>query len=58
MCSRELTYTAFTRAAEELYVIMDPQLLGKAASKPRIKGDTLADKLAFFSARLQEKSDE
>jgi ATP-dependent exoDNAse (exonuclease V) alpha subunit len=58
MCSRELIYTAFTRAAEELYVIMDPQLLAKAASKPRIKGDTLAEKLAFFNARLSEKLDE
>lgn len=55
MCSRELIYTAITRAAEELYIIMPPDLLGKAASKPRIKGDTLAAKLEFYQSRLGEK---
>lgn len=55
MCSRELIYTAITRAAEELYIVMPPKMLAKAASKPRIKGDTLAAKLEFFNARLQEK---
>lgn len=55
MCSRELIYTAITRAAEELYIVMPPKLLSKAASKPRIKGDTLAAKLEFFNSRMQEK---
>ena len=55
MCSRELIYTAMTRAAEELYIVMPPKLLAKAASKPRIKGDTLAAKLEFFNSRMQEK---
>lgn len=55
MCSRELIYTAITRAAEELYIVMEPKLLAKAASKPRIKGDTLAAKLEFFNSRLSEK---
>lgn len=57
MCSRELIYTAITRAAEELYIVMDPKLLAKAASKPRIKGDTLAAKLEFFNSRMQEKAE-
>lgn len=57
MCSRELIYTAITRAAEELYIVMEPKLLAKAASKPRIKGDTLAAKLEFFNSRLQEKAE-
>jgi ATP-dependent exoDNAse (exonuclease V) alpha subunit len=57
MCSRELIYTAITRAAEELYVVMPPKLLASAASKPRIKGDTLAAKLEFFNARMQEKEE-
>lgn len=57
MCSRELVYTAITRAAEELYIVMEPALLGKAASKPRIKGDTLASKLEFFASRMAEKED-
>lgn len=55
MCSRELVYTAITRAAEELYIVMEPGLLGKSASKPRIKGDTLSAKLEFFASRLEEK---
>lgn len=55
MCSRELVYTGDTRAAEELYIVMESNMLGKAASKPRIKGDTLAAKLEFFNARLMEK---
>jgi len=55
MCSRELVYTAFTRASQELYVLMAPGLLRKAAAAPRIKGDTLADKIAFFKSRLEEK---
>lgn len=55
MCSRELIYTAITRAAEELYIVMPPKLLSKSAAKPRIKGDTLAAKLEFFNSRMQEK---
>lgn len=57
MCSRELIYTAITRAREELYVVLAPKMLGAAARKPRIKGDTLADKIAFFSSRLAEKEE-
>ena len=57
MCSRELIYTAITRAAEELYIVMPPKMLGKAAAKPRIKGDTLAAKLEFFNSRLGEKAE-
>ena len=57
MCSRELVYTAITRAAEELYVVMPPNMLSKSASKPRIKGDSLSAKLEFFQSRLQEKAE-
>ena len=57
MNSRELIYTAITRAAEELYIILPPKMLARSAAKPRIKGDTLAAKLEFFSSRLQEKSE-
>ena len=55
MASRELMYTAITRAKEELYVVLPPTMLAKSAAKPRIKGDTLADKIAFFNAKLEEK---
>lgn len=57
MCSRELIYTAITRAAEELYIVMPPKLLAKAGAKPRIKGDTLAAKLEFFASRMAEKTE-
>lgn len=55
MLMRELVYTAITRAAEELYIVMSPQMLATAASRPRIKGDTLAAKLAFYQERLKER---
>jgi ATP-dependent exoDNAse (exonuclease V) alpha subunit len=55
MLSRELVYTACTRAAEELIILMRPGMLGSAASKPRIKGDTLKDKLDFFRSRMEER---
>lgn len=54
MLSRELVYTGFTRAAEELVVLQSPRMLDSAACKPRIKGDSLAAKLEFFKARLAE----
>lgn len=57
MCSRELMYTAITRAAEELYIVMPGKMLAKAAAKPRIKGDTLAAKLEFFNSRMNEKAE-
>ena len=53
--SRELVYTGVTRAAEELVMLMSPQALAKSAAKPRIKGDTLAEKLEFFQKRQDER---
>ena len=55
MLSRELVYTAITRAQEELVILHDPTMFSRAASRPRIKGDTLKDKLEFFLSRLKEK---
>jgi ATP-dependent exoDNAse (exonuclease V) alpha subunit len=55
MLMRELVYTGITRAAEELYIIMSPMMLGTAAARPRIKGDTLAAKLAWYQEKLKEK---
>ena len=55
MLFRELVYTAATRAAEELYIVMSPMMLTKAAKSPRIKGDTLAAKLEFYTERLKER---
>lgn len=55
MLSRELVYTAITRASEELVILMPPKMLAQAAAKPRIKGDTLQEKIAFFTQRNSEK---
>lgn len=56
MLMRELVYTGITRAAEELYIVMSPQMLATAASRPRIKGDTLQAKLAWYQMRLDERN--
>lgn len=55
MASRELVYTAITRASQELYIIMEPMMLTKASQRPRIKGDTLKEKLKFFTAKKAER---
>lgn len=55
MMSRELVYTAITRASRELYFIMEGTTLAKAAAKPRIKGETLAEKIEFFETKVKEK---
>jgi len=60
MWSRELLYTAITRARKELYMIVEPDrgakdgTLTKAARSPRIKGDTLAEKAEFFKGKQEE----
>lgn len=55
MMLRELTYTAFTRASKELYVIMPPTMLKQAATRAKIKGTTLEEKKKWFAQRLKEK---
>lgn len=61
MCSRELVYTAVTRAREDLIILCEPDrrdskgTLTKAALNPRIKGNTLEEKLAWLKARSNEK---
>lgn len=57
MCSRELVYTAITRAREELYIICEPDrprrpgTLTKAAQAPRIVGDTLEEKIKWLQSK-------
>lgn len=64
MCSRELMYTGMTRAKSELYMIVEPDkvmksgTLSSAAKKPRLKGDTLAEKLVSLSARFEKEARE
>lgn len=57
MLSRELVYTAITRASRELYIFCSPLMLATAGNRPQIKGDTLAEKLEFFKKRKSERLD-
>lgn len=64
MCSRELIYTAVTRAAKALYIIcepdraMKPGTLSRAAKSPRLKGNTLAEKLVSLQEKFAKERDE
>jgi ATP-dependent exoDNAse (exonuclease V) alpha subunit len=61
MISRELVYTAITRAAKELVIVCEPDrrnkpgTLTKAALSPRIKGTTIEEKLEYLKNRLLEE---
>lgn len=50
MMSRELLYTAMTRAREELVIVSRPELIKKAIANPRIKGNSLKEKLEYFNS--------
>lgn len=50
MLSRELLYTAMTRAREELVIVARPELINKAIRSPRIKGNSLAEKIEYFNS--------
>jgi len=64
MCSRELMYTAMTRAREYLLIICEPDrvdrqgTLNKAARMPRLKGNTLAEKLVSLKAQFEQEAKE
>lgn len=64
MCSRELLYTAITRAKQELYIICEPDrgmkagTLTSAAKKPRLKGNTLAEKLISLKEKFDKEAAE
>lgn len=57
MLSRELLYTAVTRAREELFIICEPDRkeiynsITRAAKSPEIQGVTLQEKAAYFTAK-------
>lgn len=51
MLSRELLYTAVTRAREELYVICEKDSFEVGIKKQRIRGNTLAEKAEFFKGK-------
>jgi exodeoxyribonuclease V alpha subunit len=56
MLSRELLYTAVTRAREELYVICEPDSMTKGILSQRIKGNTLAEKAEWFKGKIESKN--
>ena len=51
MISRELVYTAVTRAKKELFVICEDDTLVKGIRSQRIKGNTLAEKAIYFQGK-------
>jgi hypothetical protein len=51
MLSRELLYTAITRAREELYIMCEPDSLEKGIKTQRVKGNTLEEKAEFFKGK-------
>ena len=61
MLSRELVYTAVTRAKHELYIICEGDLgtytnsITRAAGRPVIPGIHLADKIAYFRGKAKER---
>lgn len=54
MISRELLYTAVTRARESLYIICEPEHFEKGVLRQRIKGNTLEEKAEFFKGKLED----
>lgn len=51
---RELLYTAATRARTKITIIGKDATINKIIANPRIKGNTLADKLEFFNSGIDQ----
>lgn len=58
MNSRELLYTAITRAKKELLILCEPDTLVKGIENPRIKGNTLAEKAEYFKGKQERMNAE
>ena len=54
MLSRECIYTALTRAREVFACFGKPEVIARACARAEIKGDTLEDKIAYFSAKVTD----
>lgn len=54
--SRELVYTAFTRAKKHLHVFCPPNGLARACKNQVIKGNTLQEKALFFKGKLDKNA--
>lgn len=55
MASRELLYTAVTRARKDLHIICETNTFEKGVKYQRIKGNTLAEKAEQFKGKLEKK---
>lgn len=55
MVSRELLYTAVTRAKNFLHIIAETNTFEKGIKSQRIKGNTLAEKAAFFKGEASKR---
>ena len=49
MLYRELIYTAVTRSREKCILITKKTNVDKSILNPRIKGNTIADKIEYFN---------
>lgn len=58
MMSRELIYTAITRAREELFIICEPDAFMKGIKSQRIKGNTLVEKAEYFKGKQRQRESE
>jgi len=55
MMSRELLYTAMTRARENLIILSREEIIHKAIGNPRIKGNSLEEKIEYFNSGYLDK---
>jgi hypothetical protein len=56
MAFRELLYTAVTRARENIVIITKDFMIKKAVENPRIKGNTIEEKIEYFNSGLLNKN--
>lgn len=54
--SRELVYTAFTRARKHLHVFIHPEGMAAACRNQRIKGNTIEEKAEFFKGKRDKNT--
>lgn len=54
MAFRELLYTAVTRAREQCIIIAKDFMIEKAVKNPRIKGNSIEEKIEYFNSGLHD----
>lgn len=54
MAFRELLYTAVTRAREQCIIITKDFMIEKAIKNPRIKGNTIEEKIEYFNSGVMD----